>query len=71
MGVDSLWHVDGDMKLDCGLHVDGDMKLDGRLHMIMEKLLISLFCNKQLVDETHGRFISRPVWVHLHFGHRG
>ena len=39
MGMDPLWHVDGNVKLDRSLHVDGNMKSDGCLHMTM--LLIS------------------------------
>ena len=63
MGIDPLWHVDGNVKLDRSLHVDGNMKSDGCLHTTTENVAYISFCNKQLVD--------KDAWAYYFFGRSG
>ena len=55
MGMDPLWHADGNVKLDRSLHVDGNMKSDGCLHTTMKNVAYILSATNKSVDKTRGR----------------
>ena len=68
MGVDLLWHVDGDIKLDCSLHADGGHEVGWLPTYINGKLHISLTATNNWWTKTHGRNYSSaglggsPLW---------
>ena len=48
MGVDLLWHVDGDTKLDCSLHADGGHEV-GWLPTYNNEQVASIFILQQTI----------------------